>query len=84
MRWPNLLRKDLQLDHGKGRTITKLLGGVGGGFDWGILGLHEVFSRFVFFFFSFKNISCPCTMSFRPVHEYVLGLFGVLGFFFSI
>ena len=29
MRWPNLLRKDL--DHGKGRTITKLRGGVGGG-----------------------------------------------------
>ena len=78
MRWPNLLRKDL--DHGKGRTITKLRGG--GGFDWGILGLHEVFSRFVFF--SFKNISCPCTMSFRPVHEYVLGLFGVLGFFFHL
>lgn len=50
MRWPNLLRKDL--DHGKGRTITKLRGGVGGGggFDWGILGLHEFFSRFVFFF----------------------------------
>ena len=51
MRWPNLLRKDL--DHGKGRTITKLRGGVGGGgggFDWGILGLHEVFSRFGFFF----------------------------------
>ena len=50
MRWPNLLRKDL--DHGEGRTITKLRGGVGGGdgFDWGILGLHEVFSRFVSFF----------------------------------
>ena len=53
MRWPNLLRKDL--DHGKGRTITKLLGGVGGGFDWGILGLHEVFSRFVFFFFRLRT-----------------------------
>ena len=23
-------------------------------------------------------------MSFRPVHEYVLGLFGVLGFFFHL
>ena len=53
MRWPNLLRKDL--DHGKGRTITKLRGGGGGGgggggFVWGLLGLHEVFSRFVSFF----------------------------------
>ena len=36
------------------------------------------------FLFSFKNISYPCTMSFRPVHEYVLGLFGVLGFFFHL